>query len=111
MPVPPLATGSTSVTSVLKETSDVAMAPAEALRKPFKEPIVSDGVESAPVLEMVVVPVPPMAAVFEENAEVEAFETRTVEGSESATPPVPLSVTVTWFAVPVIHVEISVDVA
>ena len=43
--------------------------------RPAREPTVSDGVVSAPVLETVVEPVPPKLAVYAESAVVEAFGT------------------------------------
>ena len=63
-PVPPLLTDSTPVMSEARLTKAVETAPAVAFKKPASEPIVSEGVDRAPVLLIEVVPVEPNAAVL-----------------------------------------------
>ena len=71
--VPPFGTVRMPVTSLARLTSAVPTAPAVAFKNPESEAMESDGVMSAPVVLIVVVPVPPTASVFAENAEVDAF--------------------------------------
>jgi len=76
---------------------------------------VREGVESAPVLAIVVVPVCPAAKVFAEREDAkkaveDALVKESVEGSESVTLPSPSSVTVIWLAVPAIQL-VSVETA
>ena len=59
VPVPPFVSGRTPVTLEARLTRAVEITPPVACRKPESEPMERDGVERAPVAEIVVVPVLP----------------------------------------------------